>query len=342
MSSFDLLDVEIFENLDFGLLDDNGNFEEFCSSMDFDPLKSCNRNDDVKSISPTNSDVGTKKRKLGALKLAAAAATDTSPIAVSAESSSSDQPSEKNIKGIPFKMARDVGKRSVQLDASDVRTKYIEIFADMLNNFEKSTFPTLAGKYCTNDLIVIWEVVGENPYGHPSYMEVRGVETFSKFWENVTHMVPDALFRIHSTKYKVLPNNYISIVSGYTFAGTKMYGMRGIEMHDEKVVISMGKPDVINDGTSSKFHFNSGNSNGDSLVASRPEEDDDDIKSTSSVPNSKHACDVEYSNLIGLSMSIIGTLTLYVNPENKVHRISFVYSMRKAISGAGTSAKKKD
>mmetsp|Transcript_40226 Transcript_40226/g.80013 ORF Transcript_40226/g.80013 Transcript_40226/m.80013 type:complete len:384 (-) Transcript_40226:17-1168(-) len=363
------LDIENFESLDFGLLDDDGNFEEFCLSMDFNPLQDCWNpcisGDTTNQTEPQPAvlDTVTKKRKFGTV-MVEESSNQFQQLDPQQELSTSkpfestiQQPNMESAQLVKEKEKEKDNSRSktIHLDETDIRTKYVGIFANLFNNFDPRRLPVVANKYCTEDLLVIYEFVGVSPFGGPSYIEVRGVEALTLFWDNVISIVPDALFRIHSTKYKVLPNNFISIVSGYTFRGTKMFSMPVMDMHQEKVVLSMGKPDAMNStvgastgagtgtsvGTAAGSHINGNsistsssnvpshrmgnNTNGDTLILSLPAED---VENSPLIPNTNIHCGVERSKLVPMGASLVGTMTLYVNPENKVHRISFIYAIK--------------
>jgi hypothetical protein len=212
--------------------------------------------------------------------------------------------------------------KAAGLSDDDIRTKYARIFCEIFNDFDCESFSAIVQNYCEPDLLVIYEFVGDNPYGGPSYIEVRGLDTVVMFWDNVLKTIPDALFVIHATKYKVLPNGYISIVCSFTFKGTKVYTMPGLEVHnDEKVIVSIEKMS-LGDGQSPAPQGEG------KMIATLPTSGEQNSPVDASAPT--WSCDIERSKMISTAMSVVGTLTFYVNPEKKIYRISFVHSIRTA------------
>lgn len=216
------------------------------------------------------------------------------------------------------------------LSSNDIRTKYAEMFVNVMNDFDREAFVGMEKKYCVEDLLVIYEMVGLNPYGGPSYIEVRGVSAVAHFWENVLSTIPDALFVIHNTKYKVLPNDFMSIVCSFTFQGTKVYRMPGIEQYgnDEKVVVSMQQLSV---GDAS-----AGTGAASGMVVQLPQNDDENSPVRTDIAAAPVR--IERSKMCSTDLAVVGTLTYYVNPDKKIYRMSFVHSLKPAAgnSAAGT------
>jgi hypothetical protein len=213
--------------------------------------------------------------------------------------------------------------KAAGLSDDDIRTKYARIFCEIFNDFERESFSAIVQNYCEPELLVIYEFVGDNPYGGPSYIEVRGLDTVVMFWDNVLKTIPDALFVIHATKYKVLPNGFTSIVCSFTFKGTKVYTMPGLEVHnDEKVIVSIDKMSLGGGESPMPQGENK-------MIATLPPAGGEP-NSPVNASGETWSCDIERSKMISTAMSVVGTLTFYVNPEKKIYRISFVHSIRTA------------
>lgn len=204
-------------------------------------------------------------------------------------------------------------KRGVDVSGSDIRRKYPTIFAEAFNNFDKLEFGEILKLYCEDDLLAIYEFVGHNPFGSPRYIEVRGRETVVAFWDSLFTTIPDSVFNVHTTKYKVLPNDFTSITCAFSFRGTKVYNMAGVENNTSKnVVISAEDSKLVASVVP-----------GECLPVL-------DEQSNSSVHSGESPQDftVERSKMISTFVTIIGTLTYFVNSNRKIYRISFVHSVK--------------
>lgn len=204
-------------------------------------------------------------------------------------------------------------RKGVDVSDNDIRRKYPTIFSEAFNNFDRFEFGEILKLYCEDDLLAIYEFVGHNPFGSPRYMEVRGRETVVTFWDSLFTTIPDSVFNVHSTKYKVLPNDYTSITCAFSFRGTKVYNIAGVENNTSKNVVI----------TAEKSRLVASVVPGESLPVL-------DEQSNSSVHRgeSPQDCAVERTNMISTFVTIIGTLTFYVNSNRKIYRISFVHSVK--------------
>lgn len=200
---------------------------------------------------------------------------------------------------------------------TDLRSQYAGIFAQAFNNFDKVEFGGILNKYCDQDLLVVYELIGPNPFNSPKYLEVRGVDTVLVFWESLFTTIPDSLFTVHSTRYKVLPNDYTSVVCAFSFQGTKVYNMAGVENNTSKNVV------ITQDAQAPKGK----------LIASVVAQDKlheldlhhNDIHREGS---SHQDFSVQRSKMISTAVTILGTLTFYVNADQKIYRIAFVHSVK--------------
>lgn len=215
--------------------------------------------------------------------------------------------------------------------ANDIRSRYSEIFCEAFNNFDKTIFSQLMRDYCEQELLVIYEYVGVNAYNSPKYLEVRGLDTVAVFWDSMLTSMPDSLFVVYSTKYKILPNHYTSIVCTFSFKGTKVYELKGLneELREQNVVLSTEQPSPVRPSVLQ------GSDNQVIVTSFKP-------PSSSPVPDAEkgkkrlikqenareQAFDIERSELISKYITVIGTLTYYVNPSKKIYQMSFVHSVK--------------
>jgi hypothetical protein len=131
------------------------------------------------------------------------------------------------------------------VDSSDIRRRFVSMFANMLNNFDKDGFAALIAAHCVEDLVVISEHVGPNNPNGPNYIEIRGQPSVVSFWDAMFRAIPDGIFRFHSTKLKILASDYSCVVGGWTFEGTKMFTIQSLEEHvQQRVLLSSAPPPV--------------------------------------------------------------------------------------------------
>lgn len=261
-----------------------------------------------------------KKRKLGAPKapnnitpLCAPPLSAASPPISDLSSQTTTQATTDDDDMSALTSASKKSRKGSDVSDNDVRRKYPTIFSEAFNNFDRFAFGEILKLYCEDDLLAIYEFVGHNPFGSPRYIEVRGRETVVAFWDNLFTTVPDSVFNLHSTKYKVLPNDYTSITCAFSFRGTKVYNMAGVENNSAKnVVIATEKSKLV------------------ASVVPGEQLPTLDEQSNSSVHSgeSPQDCTVEKSKMISTFVTIIGTLTFYVNSNRKIYRISFVHSVK--------------
>lgn len=280
-------------------------------------------------------DKKTKKRKYGTLR-----ANDSQSSARTSYASNSSQSSGNNIDLLARRnVTTTKADKSTVFAENDIRGKYSEIFCEAFNNFDKQMFSQLMRDFCEEDLVVIYEYVGVNAYNSPKYLEVRGLDTVAVFWDSMFTSMPDSLFAIYSTKYKILPNHFTSIVCTFSFKGTKVYELKGLngELKEQNVVLSTEPPTPI------------ATSAGLSVLQSSQQSFDNQVIVTSFKPTSKKPLseaekgklkpsptaevkeqpfDIERSEMISRFITVIGTLTYYVNPNKKIYQMSFVHSVK--------------
>mmetsp|Transcript_17302 Transcript_17302/g.29272 ORF Transcript_17302/g.29272 Transcript_17302/m.29272 type:complete len:207 (+) Transcript_17302:381-1001(+) len=116
----------------------------------------------------------------------------------------------------------------------DIRIQYPSLFSDIFNNFDKVVFSRLLRDCCEEDCVVLYEYIGRsNPYG-PMHVEVRQLDAILAFWDGMLSAIPDSMFTIHGTRMKILPNKFSSVVCNFTFTGTKVYAMAGMDQNAHK------------------------------------------------------------------------------------------------------------
>jgi hypothetical protein len=202
----------------------------------------------------------------------------------------------------------------------DIRTKFPDIFSAAFNNYDKEKYAHIIKNYCEEELLVIYDYVGFNPYNWAKYLEVRGRETVVVFWDALLTSFPDSIFQIHATKYKVLPNDYTAVVCSFSFKGTKMYNLTGVDNNlDESVVVSFEKLAVS--GVPAHGGLPQSGKVMASLAANAGE-------NSPVNPQSSRPLALETNILTSMFVTLFGTLTFYVNPGKKIYRMSFVHSLK--------------
>jgi hypothetical protein len=145
------------------------------------------------------------------------------------------------------------------LPSSDIRTKFASIFLAAYNDFDKDEFSLLLQQHCVPELIMSVESVGLkkfNPKG-AKFFELRGQETVVSFWDCLCQSTPDHIFKIYNTKVKVLANDYTSIVCGFTFSGTRVFKVSGLDDNcNKRVIYSMERSSSVIVGTTGKYTSN--------------------------------------------------------------------------------------
>lgn len=279
-----------------------------------------------------------KKRKYGTLKKS----EPESPLScVSSISSHSCYDNlDHSVEPLEKKLAITRADKVTVFGENDIRGKYADIFCEAFNDFDKTSFAQLMRDHCEESLVVVYEYVGVNPYGTPNYIEVRGFDTVVVFWDGLLTAIPDSLFQVHHTKYKVLPNEYTSIVCSFSFVGTKVYELKGIseENKEQNVVVSLSPGGTTTgalqdpDSQLTVTAYKSGHNDQDNTSLSSGEENNGkrNLMPTDEVHEESFAAPVlvERSELISKKITIIGTLTYYVNPNKKIYQMSFVHSMK--------------
>jgi hypothetical protein len=277
------------------------------------------------------------KRKLGALKVpepeplaymrAESPTSSVSTINSKQSNATGSTAATAAITGRPEVGRKKVTKKKIVTEQEragipdhDIRTKFPDIFCTAFNNYDREKYAHIIKNYCEEELLVIYDYVGFNPYNWPKYLEVRGRDTVVVFWDTLLTSYPDSIFQIHATKYKVLPNDFTAVVCSFSFKGTKIYNMTGVDNNfDESVVVSFEKLAVS--GAPKLGGFAQAGKIMASLAANAGE-------NSPVNPQSSRPLELETNNLRSMFVTVFGTLTFYVNPNKKIYRMSFVHSMK--------------
>lgn len=276
-----------------------------------------------------------KKRKYGTLK---ASAPDSPISSISGSSCCGETEPNLSLQTSKKKVTTTKADKVTVFGDKDVRAKYAGMFSEAFNDFDKVRFAQLVRDHCEEDLVVIYEYVGGvNPYGTPNYIEVRGFETVVVFWDGLLTAIPDSLFQVHSTKYKILPNDFTSIVCTFSFVGTKVYELRGLaEDNKSNDCVVSSDPQSCGDNPEKMQQraggqqiivtaYKAGPGTGNTLISG--EGAGKKILSQKHEGNEQSFA-VERSAMISKKVTIIGTLTYYVNATKKIYQMSFVHSMK--------------
>ncbi|MCL4431196.1 MAG: hypothetical protein M1300_02630 [Epsilonproteobacteria bacterium] len=120
---------------------------------------------------------------------------------------------------------------------NDKRRTYAKLFSEAFNSGDPKQLWSFLESYCRQDCVVIQRcVVKENPY-IPKYIEMQGIQAMHQYWSNTFVTIPDALMVMLETKLRIRnknpnkpdeiinSNEISSIVSSFSFTGTKIYNM---------------------------------------------------------------------------------------------------------------------
>ncbi|KAJ1432669.1 hypothetical protein B484DRAFT_447691 [Ochromonadaceae sp. CCMP2298] len=328
------INVEYFDTEDFNLLDDDGAFEDFCLSMNFDPVELEASVIESTAADPSVDPGGAldqpsnirKKRRLGSLKNDGdrpSMPTSLPPL-TTRDTGETTQPGKKPkfISLSSDSQAEGGDGGGIEVTKDDVRAQCSRIFSTAFNNFDKIDFAKLLDHHCQKDCIIVYEYVGKvSPHG-PKYIEIRGLDAILVFYDSMFSAIPDSLFTVHSTRLKVLQNGYSSIVSTFLFVGTKIYGLTQLNHDADKKI-------VIQTGVSLKAQGEQ--KDGPIPVDLSPlsfETENDIVVAVDEEGSKATSFHVEKTNRLSTQLTILGSLTYYINPSGYIYQMAFVYTIK--------------
>ncbi|RYG68824.1 hypothetical protein EON64_04285 [archaeon] len=255
------------------------------------------------------------------------------------ETDDSSEPS--STRSTPAPDSRRRRKDSVQayskIPKNDVRRSYPLIFKDAFNACDGDIFEALLTKHCTENCGAFYRYVGtNNPYGDFDHMEAVGIPAIAAYWGAIFSAVPDSLFDIVETKFRLLPNRQTSIVCKFLYSGTKVYKLATDDTKSSVIYVQ-------------KSGSNAGSvDRGDMSVDGVSVDGSDDMNSVAAptirtLPGRGEPAKVVFSTddkqderpfhegaymAEPQRVAIIGTFTLYTNNEQKIFRFEFIFSVR--------------
>jgi hypothetical protein len=277
--------------------DDEEAFREFCDSLDTETRRDSDAEDG-------ENDGSDKKRIFSSLDSSSLSVTPSCSSSESVQTFPCPRPSSHVSKTEPntYQRSQHVSKplksSRRMVSANDIRAQYSHIFARAYNHGDRDGLMNLLNTYCTDDVICVYKYVGkECPYG-PMYTELVGKNVIIEYWELCFVAVPDMIFNLHETKIRVLPNNCCVVISKFTSTGTKAMALTN-EQNNSTVYSENSKI------SASDAEYR--------LKAKRDKPQNIQVMKT-----------LEQT----VSLNIIGTVTYFVNGENKVNKIEYIHCVR--------------
>lgn len=195
--------------------------------------------------------------------------------------------------------------RTGELPLDDIRMKIADIFGDAYNNWDRESFAKVMKLYVEEDCRLLYQFRGHrNPLG-PSRTEIYGRDAILTFWDCLFASIPDSLFTAYPSKIKVLPNEYSSIVCPFTFVGTKLFNLNGIDdwSHLEKVEV---RPEIGTTSTSFR------------VIPDKP-----DVVATAEV-----SFGLNTEQMVSQRITLLGTVTYHMNPQKKIYKLSVIHAIK--------------
>jgi hypothetical protein len=296
-------------------------------------------------------------------------ASDVSiPVTVSDLSTASSLPVQKKMKishasGLPHPVVTKKEKDpavpkapKLKIPTKDIRRNYPHIFARAFNSNDKDILNYCLTKYCVPDCICIYKYVGpESEGGYVSdNVYIHGIEAIACFWFTAYLAFPDAVFEVEETKLRVLANGSCSNVSKFIFFGTKVFHFT-TDGETSAVLYKQAEETPANnpDGTASLPSLQESEGKIVSQVKTKPNTTTTTSAGTSSSSSSSSSkgdfpqqetkqdetkpIQPPQPKDFGLGESldkpimciVIGTFSIFMNPEKKIYKIEFVHSLKK-------------
>jgi hypothetical protein len=216
----------------------------------------------------------------------------------------------------------------VKIPLKDIRRNYPHIFARAFNACEKEILRYCLTKYCMPDCLLVYKYVGPpSKWTGSDYLEIHGVDAILKFWEVFFLAFPDSIFEIEESKLRVLPTGSCSSVSKFIYFGTKVYQL-SVD-NEANAVIYKQPADALSAPLAMQGAMPAVPPvEGSSRIVSMPREPSSNPSAASSaVPQDFGlAHSLEKPEV----MIIIGTFSLFVNPEKQIYKIEFVHSLKQS------------
>eukprot|EP01034_Spumella_vulgaris_P022943 gene22943-29128_t len=171
----------------------------------------------------------------------------------------------------------------------------------------------VAPSLCSPEVSVLYKYIGKsNPYG-PMTTEVFGIAAVGVFWDTIFMAIPDSLYSLHGEpKLTVLPTGYSAITCKFTYQGTKVFEVESMVEHSTDRVLIHSEQVSVQDTTAS------GKINAATLK-------DDVHGNVTGVQNSQFGLGKSKRAQV---VFVVGTLTLHVDPQNKIYKFDFIYSIK--------------
>lgn len=253
-----------------------------------------------------------------------------------------------------------------RIPLKDIRRNYPFIFARAYNTCDREILSHCLYKYCVLDCQCIYKYIGitTSNYGADN-IQIIGIEAILQFWDVFFTSVPDALFEIEENKLRVLANGCCASVSKFIFYGTKLFRLSVDSEH--KAVLykqptsapasSSSNPaaagnqspmmdefgplpiegKIVQTSQISKSELNlaeqtlSKSLHDSSLISFKYDENPSELPPVhTEVDLSAPTTDFGLAETLQSPQAIIliGTFTLFINPEKRIYKFEFIHSMK--------------
>lgn len=212
------------------------------------------------------------------------------------------------------------------------------IFKDAFNACDGDIFEALLTKHCVEDCAAFYRYVGtNNPYGDFDHIDIVGIPSIAAYWGAIFSAIPDSLFDIVETKFRLLPGKQTSIVCKFLYSGTKVYKLATDDTKTSVVYVQKsggsadagdmsvdsasvdGNSDMASVASNSTSRTAGGSSNGEPakvvIATDEKQQEERPFQEGSYMPKPQ-------------KVALIGTFTFFTNIEHKIFRFEFIFSVR--------------
>jgi hypothetical protein len=170
--------------------------------------------------------------------------------------------SEGNSLSVPAVTCGGILKRDLSPTEDPAQFSYI--FCSAYNKFDKDNFVLLLDQFCTQDLVLIIECIGDYVFpSAPKYFEIHRQNMVVAYWESVFLATPDYVFTVDRTDVISLPNDHVDVISYYSYGGTQLYRINGLVENKEKRVLFTDKAGGFGPGSAGSVAVDGGGSEGE-------------------------------------------------------------------------------
>eukprot|EP01031_Cornospumella_fuschlensis_P039534 gene39534-48132_t len=228
---------------------------------------------------------------------------------------------------------KDSAQSYSKIPKNDIRRSYPLIFKDAFNACDGDAFESLLTKHCVENCGAFYRYVGaNNPYGDFENMEIVGIPAIATYWGAIFSAIPDSLFDIVETKFRLLPSKQTCIVCKFLYSGTKVYKLATDDTKTSVVYVQKTGGSVDGGDMSVDCASVDGGANDTMSVASASSARSNGESSKVVISTGQQQDERPFREGAYMAkpqkVALIGTFTLYTNSDNKIYRFEFIFSIR--------------